>query len=194
MLLDADGIKALKDAGIKIGGVGNSIIAKHGEAGDTIVFLPNVPMKSGTRDSIADYVLLCHAWESRQLEKKEDGQGGQLRYKDITGLKRRCTLADPYASGIIAKVMSVISSPGTPDLPKGECERLKAALTQVATPAATAASATAAVAPPAEMRPETREAPTKDSVPPQAVPQPVAGDAEAPPNAAALAGDNGATS
>jgi len=147
--LDVDGLTALKDAGIKINDVGGSIIAGHGTAGDTVILLPNVPLKSGNRDSFADYAVLCHAWDNHLLEK---APGGALLYKDIIPLARRCTLADPYASGIIAKIMTVISSPGTPDLPKGEQARLKALVTQVKAPAAAApagtAGAAAATAPP----------------------------------------------
>lgn len=145
--LDVDGLTALKDAGIKLDDVGGSIIAGHGRAGDTVILLPNVPLKSGNRDTFADYAVLCHAWDNHLLGKAPDGA---LRYKDITPLARRCTLAAPYASGIIAKIMTVISSPGTPDLPKGEQARLKKVVTQVKAPAAAAPAGTAgaAAAPP----------------------------------------------
>jgi hypothetical protein len=131
--LDDAGIGALAKAGIKIDIVGGSIISGHGTAGDTVILLPNVPLQNGNRNSFADYAVLCHAWESRFYE---DVPGGPLLYEHIAPSVRRCTLADPYASGIIAKIVSVISSPGTPDLPKGERDRLKAAVTPAAPPAA----------------------------------------------------------
>jgi hypothetical protein len=124
--LDANGITALKTAGIKIDDIGGSIIAGHGTAGDTVILLPNVPLQRGSRDSVADYVVLCHGWDNRLYEA---APGGLLSYGTIAPFTRRCTLADPYASGVIAKIMSVISSPGTPDLPKGERARLKVAAT-----------------------------------------------------------------
>jgi hypothetical protein len=122
--LDSSGVATLKTAGIKIDDIGGSIIAGHGAAGDTVILLPNVPLKHGSRDAVADYVVLCHAWDNRLYET---GTGGPLLYENVAPYLRRCTLADPYASGVIAKIMSVMSSPGTPDLPKGERARLKAA-------------------------------------------------------------------
>jgi hypothetical protein len=145
--LDANGITALKTAGIKIDDIGGSIIAGHGAAGDTVILLPNVPLEHGRRDNVADYVVLCHGWDSRLYEA---APGGLLSYGTIAPFTRRCTLADPYASGVIAKIMSVISSPGTPDLPKGERARLKVAAAGPTTTAAVppaAATASDAIAP-----------------------------------------------
>ena len=103
--------------------MGNSITAGHGKAGEAIIVLPNVPLAHGKRDTIADYVVLCHAWESRLFER---APGGAATYDHLEGgLRRRCTLADPFAGAVVARVTSVISSPGTPDLPKGELGRLR---------------------------------------------------------------------
>ncbi len=145
--LDASGLGELKTAGVKLDDIGGSIIAGHGSAGDTVILLPNVPLKHGSRDAFADYVVVCHGWNNRLCKT---APGGSLRYKDISPFSRRCTLADPYASGVISKIMSVISSPGTPDLPKGERDRLKAAVkpvTATAGPAVTGGAA-ATTAPP----------------------------------------------
>jgi hypothetical protein len=131
--LDANGITTLQTAAINIDSIGGSIIGEHGKAGDTVILLPNVPLRFGNRGSVADYVILCHAWDSRLFAAAPDGS---LQYDNIVPFARRCTLADPYASGIVSKIMSVISSPGTPDLPKGERARLKAAAIQPTTPAA----------------------------------------------------------
>jgi hypothetical protein len=125
--LDADGVSTLRAAGVEVNDVGNSIIAAHGKAGEAIVLLPNVPLEAGSRESVADYVVLCHAWESRVFA---GAPGGAVAYEHLEGLRRRCTLADPFASAVVARVTSVISSPGTPDLPKGELARLKQAASQ----------------------------------------------------------------
>lgn len=147
--LDANGITALQTAGINIDAIGGSIIGEHGKAGDTVILLPNVPLAFGKRDRVADYVILCHAWDSKLLEGAPDGS---LLYGNIIPFARRCTLADPYASGVVSKIMSVISSPGTPDLPKGERIRLRAAVAvQLTTPEGTAE--TYATAQPAQARP-----------------------------------------
>lgn len=143
--LDADGVKALQTAGIKIDDIGGSIIAGHGAAGDTVILLPNVPLKPGNRDGLADYAVLCHAWDNRLCKA---APGGSLLYEDIKPFFRRCTLADPFASGVIAKIMAVMSSPGTPDLPKGERARLKTALAPPpAAPAATPPAAAPTMTP-----------------------------------------------
>jgi hypothetical protein len=123
--LDEGGLEMLRTAGYKFNAVGNSIIAAHGEAGEALVVLPNVPLERGSRETLADYVVLCHAWESRLVE---DAPGGVATYEHLGDLKRRCTLADPFASAVVARITAVISSPGTPDLPKSELARLKAAL------------------------------------------------------------------
>jgi len=129
--LDANGAKVLENAGIKISEIGGSIIGQHGTTGDTVILLPNVPLMNGSRDNVADYVVLCHGWESRLYELAPTGS---LSYKSISPFTRRCTLADPYASGVISKIMAVISSPGTPDLPQGERDRLKTVVAIQPTP------------------------------------------------------------
>jgi hypothetical protein len=169
--LDADGIAALNKAGIKISQIGRSIIADHG--GDTVILLPNVPAKHASRESSADYVVLCHAWNNQLFDKP---LGGPLLYKDIAPFSRRCTLADPYASGIIGKIMSVISSPGTPDLPEVERHRLKAAVTPVTTPATPSATA-GAVAPTAPPAAAASSIPQVEAAAPSPTPEKTAPDA-----------------
>ncbi len=144
--LDAAGLGSLRGAGLKLGAVGNSIVAGHGEAGEALVLLPNVPVEANKRDELADYVLLCHAWESRLIEK---APGGVATYEHLGGLRRRCTLADPFVSAVVARVSSVISSPGTPDLPQGEIVRLRQA---IAPPAAAGNPAPAPAGPVADER------------------------------------------
>lgn len=135
--LDQDGVAELRRFGYKIDGIGNSIIAGHGQAGDAVIILPNVPRLTGRRDVLDDYAILCHAWQSRFCD---GATGGVLKYGDIDGMQRRCSLAEPFASAVAAKVAAVISSPGTPDLSKGERLRLKQMLEQIPAPPGTAAS------------------------------------------------------
>lgn len=123
MRLDDTSLQGLRASGLRINEIGNSTVAAHG--GDALVLLPNVPMQSKSRESVADYAILCHAWESRVFKGQPDGQGGVLSYTDLEGITRRCTLAEPFASAIVARVTAVISSPGTPDFPKGEIVRLR---------------------------------------------------------------------
>ncbi len=181
--LDAVGVTALATAGIKINEIGGSIIAKHGKAGETVILLPNVPASRGSRGSLVDYVVLCHAWENRLYNP---APGGALLYEDIIPYSRRCTLADPYASSVIAKIMSVISSPGTPELPKGEVTRLTAVVTaSAAAPAAAGKAPDAPVPVPAsaiepaptppasaEASPPAIEAPQVTMTDPSAAPSP----------------------
>ncbi len=136
-LIDETGVRVVRASGLKFNGVGNSIIAKHGDAGESIVLLPNVPAKMHSRETLADYLVLCHAWESRTFDKPD---GGELTYAHLeeSGITRRCTLAEPFASAVIARAMSVISSPGTPDMPQGEVARLRKLTTQKAAEGAAA--------------------------------------------------------
>lgn len=120
--LDGGGLAQLQNAGYRFDDVGNSIIAGHGKAGEALIVLPNVPVEPGQRGTLADYVLLCHAWGSKLID---DAPGGVATYDHLGGLKRRCTLADPFAGAVAARITAVISSPGTPDLPSGERSRLK---------------------------------------------------------------------
>ncbi len=137
--LDQVGVAELRRFGYKIDGIGNSIIANHGQAGDAIVVLPNVPRLTGRRDLLDDYAVLCHGWESRLCDGAPDGP---LKYCDLGGLRRLCSLAEPFASAVAAKVAAVISSPGTPDLSKGERRRLREGLEQMPAPAGAAAPGT----------------------------------------------------
>lgn len=132
--LDQAGLDSIRQSGLKLNTAGNSIVATHGSAGDAVVLLPNVPLAVRTRQALGDFALLCHAWESRTFEVPPNAPGGELTYPHLTGILRRCSLADPFASAVVARVSSVMSSPGTPDLPKGEIARLRALLTPPAQP------------------------------------------------------------
>ena len=120
--MNSDGIGAIRASGLELNDIGNSIIAAHGKAGEALVVLPNVPTANNSREAVADYAVLCHAWENRTVI---NAPGGELTYDRLEGITRRCALADPFASAVVARVTSVIASPGTPDLPKGELVRLR---------------------------------------------------------------------
>jgi hypothetical protein len=109
--LDATGLKSIVDAGLKFDGIGNSIIASQGRAGEALILLPNVPDTLDSREKVSDYALLCHAWENSLLTGAQDGL---MTYEYFGQAKRRCTLAEPFLSAVVAKVTAVISSPGTP--------------------------------------------------------------------------------
>ena len=120
--LDEEGFRTLSECGYQLDDFGNSIIASHGGAGDALIVLPNVPRVAGQRDEFDDYVVLCHAWDSRVFEA---APGGSVTYENLDNLQRRCTLAEPFISAVATKVAAIISSPGTPDLPRSELERLR---------------------------------------------------------------------
>jgi len=117
--LDQPGLTALRALGLKLDQFGNSIVAGHG--GAPIVLLPSVPLARGDRTALADYAVLCHAWENHTFPQAPTGE---ITYAHLPNVIRRCTLTEPFASAMVARVASVISSPGTPDLPKGELARL----------------------------------------------------------------------
>jgi hypothetical protein len=186
--LDHDGIAALNKVGIKFSRIGKSIIADH--AGDTVILLPNVPTKHGSRESTADYAVLCHAWSNQLFDKPE---GGALLYKDISPYSRRCTIADPYVSGIIGKIMSVISSPGTPDLPEVERSRLMAAagVSVKKAPVAPVQAGAVATAPNPAIASGAGQPETTGTIPASGPPQTATADTEPPPDGAANPGDQG---
>jgi hypothetical protein len=123
--VDRASLKALSDLGCVVSDIGGSIIANHGKSGDVVIVLPNVPGATGKRDPLGDYMALCHA---RSHVEVFDAPGGALQYANLKGLKRRCTLASIFADAIVAKIAAVALSPGVPDLPELERERLKGLL------------------------------------------------------------------
>jgi hypothetical protein len=140
--LDTAGVADLRKAGFKLKGVRSSITAGFDAAGDSLLYLPNVPKGFGMREPMADYVILCHALRSRRLKGTPDSEP-ELKYSDGGSLgrfKRRCTLAEPFASAVITKIASVVTSPGTPDLPPGEKKRLNDLFAQLASAAGTTPS------------------------------------------------------
>jgi hypothetical protein len=140
--LDSPGLERLRLAGIKFDGVGGSIVAAHSSGyGDKVAVLPNVP-KDRDRSVLEDYAVLMHAWESGlHLEREGKTELEPATYSRFQGIRRRCSLSEPFTSAVIAKVSGVMSSPGTPDLPEAERARLKQTLspTQAASGAKPAA-------------------------------------------------------
>lgn len=117
---DQGGLVGLRKAGLKIKDVGHSVTAAL--SGEALMLLPNVPLKADSRREIGDFALISHAWQSRDFE----GSGsGEVAYTHLEGIVRRCTLADPFASAIVARATAVMASQGTPDFPPGEIARLK---------------------------------------------------------------------
>ena len=103
--------------------IGGSIIADHGKSGDVVILLPNMPEAVGRREPLGDYMVLSHA---RSHVEVFDAPRGTLKYKSLGALKRRCTLASVFADAVVAKISVVGLSPGVPDLPDAEKQRLKA--------------------------------------------------------------------
>lgn len=127
-------ITALREqAGLEFSDIGGSIVAAHGKSGEAIILLPNIPPRANTREDLEDVMVLCHGWQTRVCTPTE-AVSGALTYDGITGVIRRCTLADPFLSAVITRITSVMGSPGTPDLPNSEKMRLRAVLTAPTTP------------------------------------------------------------
>ena len=124
--LDSAGRDKLRKAFLLPTEVGGSITARVTGSADAVIPLPNIPQTMGDRQNLEDYLLLCHRWETHEVAKgAASDDGGPLQYKDVSTLRRRCTLAEPFAGAVLGKIASVIFSPGVPDLPKAERERLK---------------------------------------------------------------------
>jgi hypothetical protein len=116
---DQSGLAALRKSGLKIKDVGKSMTANL--AGEALTLFPNLPLKSGSRKEFGDFALISHAWQSRDFE----GTGSEeVEYTHLKGIVRRCTLADPFANAVVARVTSAMASQGTPDFPEGEFSRL----------------------------------------------------------------------
>jgi hypothetical protein len=118
---DPGGLAALRKSGLKIKDVGGSMTANL--AGEALTMFPNVPLCSGSRKDVDDFVLISHAWQSRDFEATVEKD---LKYTQLKGITRRCTLADPFASAVVARVTSAMASQGTPDFPPGEVVRMRA--------------------------------------------------------------------
>lgn len=124
--LDGAGMATLHGARMLPTSVGHSITAPVRDVSDGLVPLPDVPMVNGSREQLEDFMLVCHSWESIIIPAGEGSDPkAPLRYADGLGLRRRCTLAEPFASAAVAKVSSVIFSPGVPNIPEAERDRLK---------------------------------------------------------------------
>jgi hypothetical protein len=133
---DESGLAALRKSGLKIKEVGGSMTANL--AGEALTMFPNVPLRSGSRKDVGDLALISHAWLSRDFEGTVEKD---VKYTDLEGITRRCTLADPFASAVVARVTSAMASQGTPDFPPGELQRLRGLVS--------AAPVIAALSPPA---------------------------------------------
>ena len=106
----------------KLKKIGDSAISSHDEFGHSFVLLPNIPVVAGTRDSLKDYLVRCHA-----LQSKEMPRAGELalKYSEVDGLERVCTLAEPFAAAVVGHLFATLSAAGMPDFPAFEKQRLQ---------------------------------------------------------------------
>lgn len=102
--------------------IGNSAIASHEQFGHAFIVLPNVPDAVGSRDTLKDYVLRCHALQSQAMPRAGDSA---LAYTEVDELDRVCTLTESFASAVVGHLVATLSAPAMPDFPKFERERLQ---------------------------------------------------------------------
>lgn len=102
--------------------IGNSAIASHEQFGHAFIVLPNVPEKAGSRDVLKDYVLRCHALQSKPMTRAGDTA---LAYPEVDGFERVCTLTESFAAAVVGHLVATLSAPAMPDFPKFERERLQ---------------------------------------------------------------------
>lgn len=121
------GIEALRGSGVRLSKVGGSAIANHEGAGNSVVILPNVPREPNRRDSLLDVAIRTHAWNSLEIEKVE---GGPLRYTDVPGVRRLCTITETWCGAVVSHIAGVMASAGVPDFPAFEKARIDQALSQ----------------------------------------------------------------
>ena len=131
-LIDAEelttaGIAALRDSGLRLSEIGGSAVASHGRAGHSVVVLPNVPRQPNDRQSLFDMVIRTHAWTTRQVEKEENVP---LRYPDVPGVSRLCTITETWCAAIVSHIAGVMASAGVPDFPGFEKTRINQVLSE----------------------------------------------------------------
>lgn len=105
--------------------IGGSPISSHNDFGHAFIVLPNIPEMTGRRDPLKDYFVRCHALQS--LEMPRAGKGA-LKYSEVDGLARVCTLAEAFAAAVVGHLVATLSAAGMPDFPEFEKQRLKALL------------------------------------------------------------------
>ena len=127
--LDTAGKDRLRKAALLPTTVRGSITAGVDGSADAVLPLPNIPVVAKDRTSLEDYVLLCHSWETLEVAKSVGAaEGLALCYRDVPTLRRRCTLAEPFVGAALAKIAGVMFSPGVPDFPAAERDRLRVKL------------------------------------------------------------------
>jgi len=102
--------------------IGGSPISSHAEFGHAFIVLPNIPNQSGNRDALKDYIVRCHALQSREMPRAEKLA---LKYSEVDGLVRVCTLAESFAAAVIGHLVATLSAAGMPDFPAFEKQRLQ---------------------------------------------------------------------
>jgi len=116
-------IAALKDTcKFELKKIGGSPISSHDQFGHAFVILPNVPDASNSRNVLKDYFVRCHALQSQEMPRAAEGA---LRYSEVDGLARVCTLAESFSSAVVAHLVATLGATGMPDFPAFEWSRLQ---------------------------------------------------------------------
>jgi hypothetical protein len=114
---------ALKDTcKVELKKIGGSPISSHDQFGHAFIVLPNVPSVIGDRNTLKDYFVRCHALQSKEMPRagKE-----ALKYSEVDGLVRVCTLAESFAAAVVAHLVATLAATGMPDFPEFEKARLQ---------------------------------------------------------------------
>lgn len=127
--LSAQTAKDLKEqCKVSLKTIGGSPIAGHQEFGQAFVVLSNVPLHAGKRTELTDYLVRCHALTSIQALTKIPKE--PLRYSDLGGYSRICTLSESVASQIVSHLLATLARPGIADFPAFEKTRLQGLIGQ----------------------------------------------------------------
>ena len=71
--------------------------------------------------------IRTHAWTTRQVDK---GESVPLRYADVQGVNRLCTITETWCAAIVSHIVGVMASAGMPDFPGFEKNRINQILSQ----------------------------------------------------------------
>jgi hypothetical protein len=106
--------------------VGGSPISSHEQFGHAFIVLPNVPDAVGSRNLLRDYFVRCHGLQSQEMPRAAKTA---LKYSEVDGLVRICTLAESFAASVVAHLTATLAATGMPDFPAFERARLQKLLT-----------------------------------------------------------------
>lgn len=118
--------ESLKDkCKVQLKSIGGSPISSHEQFGHAFIVLPNVPTEVAKRDSLKDFLVRCHAIQSKEMPR---GGKEPLKYSEVDGLTRVCTIADSFASAVVGHLVATLAAVGLPDFPPFEKKRLQGIL------------------------------------------------------------------